>query len=178
MGCHTGKLDKETSPRILERLLEESQEASPSSSAVVGAAAGGRSKPLPKRTMSASSTLTGDISGDVLGYRRRPSGSTERSERSRGDLRSLAESSAPSAFLQSAGRELRHQLRHLGPQNSLDISASSTGVVGERLAGSGSSRASNSNQLQGLFRLRDESLHCDIDNSSTVNRWVDRKILN
>jgi hypothetical protein len=118
--------------------------------------------------MSNSSSLTGAEGTDLPGFRRRQS---DRSERQRGELRSSGDTSAANAFLQSAGRELRHHLRHIGPQNSLDISASSTGVVGERTMGSGSSRGSS--QLQGLFRPRDEALRCDIDNSTvTVNRWV------
>lgn len=138
---YLGRGERETSPRVLERLLEETHEPSPTSTEFGGGI------PLDEISLNTSS-------------RRRGSG--HRNRRGSGDRDSPVPGGAP--FLNAAARELKHQIRSLGQQNSLDISGNNN----ERMSSSSSTR----NIPVGTFRPREDSLN-DTElstGSAAVNR--------
>lgn len=137
--------DRETSPRVLERLLEETQEPSSSSSPIGGTIV------LPDIDEPSTSHAS----------RRRGSG---RNRRGSGDRGSPVSGGAP--FFHNAARELKLHLRSLGQQNSLDISGPLSSYS-DRLPGS-TSRGS----IPGTFRPREDSLvtETDLGTAGGVNR--------
>jgi hypothetical protein len=143
-----GRTERETSPRILERLLEESQEPSPSSSVGESQLHGRHSDSLHARSRS---------------HHQHSSGSRHR----HGSDDSASNAIPSGAFLQNAARELKMHFKSLGPQTSLDIAGQLTSVYNERYA-----NPSARGNMQGTFRPREEAgVNCDIDNAtSTVNR--------
>ncbi|ODM97119.1 Pecanex-like protein 1 [Orchesella cincta] len=151
------RVERETSPRILERLLEESHEPSPSSSLSTGGE-------LAKHMRTSSGVRS---SRSPRPHTRRGSHSSHHRSR---EIRDLPEAvNASNTFLQTA-RDFRNHFRSLGAQNSLDIS----NISGSLSSNSFNERYGNTStrgSIQGTFRPRDESVLCDIDNAtSTVNR--------
>ncbi|XP_021944333.1 pecanex-like protein 1 isoform X3 [Folsomia candida] len=152
-GSGSRRGDRETSPRVLERLLEETHEPSPTSSAFGG-------------------LLLDDIATNT--NRRNRNENRHRHRRGSGDRDSPVPSGAP--FLHSAARELKLQLRSLGQQNSLDIAGPLT-TYHDRLPNSSSSGRGN---IPGTFRPRDsreDSMNCATDfatGPTAVNRRLMR----